>query len=576
MSLSTPERFSKGLCVGALFFATIASASEEPVGESCAACHGVIVDEYRATGMARAIEPLRHGEFEGLESVKDHDTGFSYELGESPGGFQITERWGVGDAEVSRVWPLLYAIGAGRLDRSYVASMGGMEWFAPLEVLSASGELKRHAALAPGHEISPGLRFTTGITNECLACHTDSPPAIDYPSNLHSPSWEPHGISCAACHAAGEEHALHRESKAAGDDPALALDELDLAGRISLCARCHLQGDARISLTGSRSLSAPGVDLLAEWAVYLPQRQDEDVAFVSQVERMLSSVCFTASLEAGAQPLECTTCHDPHRSLDDEAARALVRASCMSCHEAADEDCSRPKDVVTGRDCVDCHMPLVEVFDVGGVRIHDHEIAREPASTTSYSKIRVKHSRGGEVRRFSWPWKEAPPEDPGLEMMAALIAGGPERAQALVGETAGPQSRRLATYHHLRGVLLEARGELDEARRSYMRALILDPESGESSVNLSIVLGRMSRAPEGIAVLDELLERHPRAEGAWRNRSLLKNSLGDLRGFASDLEVAQTILPRAENARALAAISRRLGDESGAKLWEQRARLLSP
>ena len=180
------------------------------------------------------------------------------------------------------------------------------------------------------------------------------------------------------------------------------------------------------------------------------------------------------------------------------------------------------------------------------------------------------------MKRFSWPWEEAPTEDPGLEMMAALIAGGPERAQSLVGEAPGPESRRLATYHHLRGVLLEGRGELDEARRSYMRALLLDPESGESSVNLSMVLGRMSRALEGIAVLDELLERHPRAEGAWRNRSLLKNSLGDVRGFAEDLKMAHTILPRAENARALAAVSRRLGDETGAKTWERRARLLGP
>ena len=95
-------------------------------------------------------------------------------------------------------------------------------------------------------------------------------------------------------------------------------------------------------------------------------------------------------------------------------------------------------------------------------------------------------------------------------------------------------------------------------------------------MNLSIVLGRMSRAAEGIAILDELLERHPRAEGAWRNRSLLKNSLGDVRGFAEDLKTAHSILPRAENARALAAVSRRLGDESAARLWEQRAKLLSP
>jgi len=527
--------------------------------------------------MARAIERLAPGEFEGLSSVKDHDTGLSYALRESSEGFHIAESWGTANARVSRELPLLYAIGAGRLDRSYVALEGGMEWFAPLEVLSQSGEMKRHAALAPGHEIVPGLRFQTGITNECLACHTDSPPAISYPSNLHDSTWQPHGISCEACHAAGEEHAQHRAAEAKGEDPVVALQDLELAERISLCARCHLQGDARISLTGSRSLSAPGTDLLEEWAVYLPEEQDEDVAFVSQVERMLSSVCFTASLEGDARPLECTTCHDPHRSLDVPAERARVRASCMKCHEAADEDCSRPKDVVTERDCVGCHMPLVNVFDVSSVRIHDHEIARSPAPTKSYSKIRVKHSERGEVKRFAWPWKGgASEEDPGLEMMAALIAGGPQRAQGLVGEKPGSESRRLATYHHLRGVLLEGRGELDEARRSYMRALLLDPESGESSVNLSIVLERMSRAAEGIAILDELLERHPRAEGAWRNRSLLKNSIGDVRGFAEDLKTAQSILPRAENARALAAVSRRLGDESAARLWEQRAKLLSP
>ena len=86
----------------------------------------------------------------------------------------------------------------------------------------------------------------------------------------------------------------------------------------------------------------------------------------------------------------------------------------------------------------------------------------------------------------------------------------------------------------------------------------------------------MNRAQEGITRLDELLERHPQAEGAWRNRGLLKNSLGDVRGLASDLETAQAILPRAELARALAQISRRLGDESGASLWEQRASQLGP
>ena len=30
--------------------------SDEVIGASCVACHGVLVDEYRATGMARAVE----------------------------------------------------------------------------------------------------------------------------------------------------------------------------------------------------------------------------------------------------------------------------------------------------------------------------------------------------------------------------------------------------------------------------------------------------------------------------------------------------------------------------------------
>jgi len=549
---------------------------DDRIGASCAACHGVLVDEYRATGMARAVEPLRQDEFAGLTRIEDHDSGFSYEFMDGSSGTRIVESWGEGREEGSRSVPLLYAIGAGRLDRSYVAQVGGMEWFAPLEVVSDHEDVERHAALAPGHEMVPGMRFTTPITNECLACHTDSPPAIDYPANLHSAGWSPRGISCAACHAAGEEHARFRQVGGEGEDPALELGELDLAGRISLCARCHLQGDARISLSGSRALSRPGTDLLEEWAVYLPRRGDEDVAFVSQVERMLTSVCFTSSLSEGGRPLECNTCHDPHRSLDEEAERARVRGACMQCHEGGDDDCSRPNLRETSQDCVDCHMPLVGVFDVSAVKIHDHEISRSPASPQTYSQIRVKHARTGDVARFQWPWLELRTPDPGLEMMAALIAGGERRALERVDGEPGDESRKLSTYHHLRAVLLEGAGRLDEARKSYLRALVLEPDSGESTVNLAFLLGRMNRAHEGIARLDELLERHPQAEGAWRNRGLLKNSLGDVRGLASDLETAQSILPRAELARALAEIRRQLGDESGARIWEQRAKQLGP
>ena len=100
-------------------------------------------------------------------------------------------------------------------------------------------------------------------------------------------------------------------------------------------------------------------------------------------------------------------------------------------------------------------MPLVEVFDVSAVKIHDHKIARAPSAPESYPRIRVKHAKGGDVARFQWPWLEPHEVDPGLEMMAALIAGGERRALERVDAQPGEQSRRLPTYHHLRGVLLE-------------------------------------------------------------------------------------------------------------------------
>ena len=101
--------------------------------------------------------------------------------------------------------------------------------------------------------------------------------------------------------------------------------------------------------------------------------------------------------------------------------RVRVRAACMQCHEGGDEDCSRPSAPPTAKDCVECHMPLVEVFDVSAVKIHDHKIARAPSAPESYPRIRVKHAKGGDVARFQWPWLEPHKVDPGLEMMAALM-----------------------------------------------------------------------------------------------------------------------------------------------------------
>ena len=106
---------------------------------------------------------------------------------------------GTRDDGYRRELELAFAVGAGRLDRSYAVGRAGRLWFAPLEVLSAADDLPRRAALAPGHAVQSDLRFDSPIAEECLACHTDQLPPRSYPLNLapEGDHWTPRGISCA-------------------------------------------------------------------------------------------------------------------------------------------------------------------------------------------------------------------------------------------------------------------------------------------------------------------------------------------------------------------------------------------
>ncbi|MCB9916367.1 MAG: tetratricopeptide repeat protein [Planctomycetes bacterium] len=563
-----------------------AASAAELGAERCVDCHGAVVERYARSGMARALGPVRAADVAGLGRVSDDEAGLAYRFDATGKRPRLVESWKVGEGEarytVQLASDLLFRVGAGHQDRSFAALRGRTMRFAPVEVLSAA-DGAAHAALAPGAMMRSGTRWQVPITVECLACHTGALPPLDYPHHLAPPpAWSPRGIGCDVCHGAAEAHADWREREAdgevlAGDDPLeLAAPQSDRA-RLSLCARCHLQGDARLALeNGRRGLSAPGVDHLEEWAVYLPATEDTDVAFVSQVERLARSRCFTASY--GARTLTCTTCHDPHGTLRDADERAAARRACLQCHGEAEPfggACAAPAEERAGRDCVDCHMPATRVFDVHGVEIRDHFVRVAP-EVHEPGPLRVKHCRDGLLARFAWPDSPPAAEDLGLELMAALAADQKPRARDLVDVPPGPVSARLATYHHLRGALLEELGRVSEAVDSYERALELDPDAAETRVNLGLLLGAVGRTEEGVAQLDRVLAAHPQAEGALRNRAILRQRLGDEEGFAADLRAAQRIAPRGLLARVLAEYHRRRGEEDEALGWELEARRLEP
>ena len=136
----------------------------------------------------------------------------------------------------------------------------------------------------------------------------------------------------------------------------------------------------------------------------------------------------------------------------------------------------------------------------------------------------------------------------------------------------GALSKSLPMYHHLRATLFERASRFEPAIASYGEALRIDPQQAESTVNLAPLLGLVVRDSEGLTRLDAVIRDHPRAEGALRNRALLRLKAGNANGFAADLQAAQAIFPRAANAAALAQywtnrgmgdLGRAWGDEVG-------------
>ncbi len=591
--------------------ATLAPPYEGPpqvgAAESCAECHASHVEDWSRTAMARTLEPTSAAELRGLGSAVD-GAGFRYTFvpgTEAASSTLVETRDDTPEHALGAT--VLFGIGSGTRDRSYAVAHGAGVWFAPVEVLPTGGG--REVALAPHAAMHAGSRFSSPITSECLGCHTESLPAPDFPLNVRDPEWTARGISCAACHGDSDAHASWQRAddggSAVGADPLVYHGKLGRWQRLSVCAACHLQGDARLVLNlGELGPPAPGGNLLAQRALFVAREPNDDVGFVSQVERLTRSRCFLES------QMTCETCHDPHKSLSQSGERERVRAACLQCHEPdpnmptrlgsapSASRCSRPQDTtiethsvqrqITARqDCVTCHLPRTGVFDVAGVTIHDHYIRRDVSGARGPSldaELRFPESPSGDWKRFEWPGQPAPAhlDDPGLWLMAYVTGGHLERADALVDREPGPVARRLPMYHHLRAGRLEAMGRTGDAVTAYERALALEPsgaitpDTAPSATNLGLLLGNLGRQDEGVALLERVIERFPLAEGALRNRGVLRAGAGDLRGARADLERAFEALPSAAVANSLAKLCAAQGDPNGAQTWRATGARLDP
>ncbi|MDQ6699706.1 MAG: hypothetical protein M3Z36_05935, partial [Acidobacteriota bacterium] len=251
--------------------------------EACAPCHGEISEAYRHTPMARSSGAVEGGVRPG--SFRHAESGTTYEI---TGDGVIGER------------KLTYFIGSGEAGRSYLYSFAGSLFQAPITWYSQ----KNVWDMSPGYEHDRNPLWNRAVTPNCLFCHASQVRPIYGTENRYAePPFLQHGVGCERCHGPGSEHGKGRGRMV---NPS----KLAASRRDSICAQCHLSGEARVEKAGKTISMFRAGDSLGDFASYFvfPDGQKAGIKATGYVERLAQSRCKQVSGES----MWCGSCHDPH------------------------------------------------------------------------------------------------------------------------------------------------------------------------------------------------------------------------------------------------------------------------
>jgi hypothetical protein len=227
-----------------------------------------------------------------------------------------------------------WAFGAGLQAITFVTRIGrdsyredGLSWYRSLNGY----------AITPGQHDEKGIVFRTfdpaARILTCFACHSTGPVTVGKDEEVI-----PHelGVRCEVCHGPGAAH-VHDPAHNRLRTPA----QLSAVAMNRFCGQCH------------RTDNESGEEL----ADLRDPRNARD-----QTLRLAASACFLRSNGR----LNCITCHDPHRQLEQSASRYDSR--CRTCH--ANPAHRQP---VSAQACVTCHMPTIP--DGPNLAFANHRIA---------------------------------------------------------------------------------------------------------------------------------------------------------------------------------------------------------
>jgi predicted CXXCH cytochrome family protein len=277
--------------------------------------------------------------------------------------------------------------------------------------------------------------------------------------------------------------------------------------RDSICAQCHLAGEARIARAHVPAFRPS--DRLADSLVVFVWSAEPDMNVTSHFETLNESAC----KKAVGDRLWCGTCHDPHRAPAAAEKAAFYRARCLQCHQAS--QCSR------GADCAGCHMPKAPVRDIQHAAYTDHAI-RKPGHPA--------HARAAAPRKLV-PFDGAAAGDREFGLAYAAILGFEKQARDRLERAPQDDAEVLA---HL-AYLYESAGNPSKAAPLYAKALQLDPSQVAAAVNLGNVYIKTGQAPQAIRLWQSALERSPGLESVRLALAVALFRSGDSTGGTENL-----------------------------------------
>jgi len=489
----------------------------------CAKCHQAIARSYAQTPMAASSGVVGDDVVEG--GFRHNSSGVSYRILRENGAVWLEYERGdevpAGERLRGRR-KLQYFIGSNAAGRSFLSMIDRFLYQAPVTWYAQS----RRWDVSPGYETDREMRLNRPIEANCLYCHaSQSQPIYGTQNRYLDPPFTQPGIGCERCHGPGS---LHAQGLAAMINPA----RLDAASRDSVCAQCHLSGEARVERAGKRlAFYRPG-DLLSDYVSYFVFEESQKLGLKanSHVENLAQSVCKKQSGER----MSCLSCHDPHSVPAQRERATYFREKCFACHQL--EALPANESHNQKADCAVCHMPKSRVVDGGHGVLTDHRIPRAPGepqhiATAAGHKLVSFPGFTTDARMLGLAYAEVAlrSNDQFHQREALLLLSDALPRHAMEPELL----TRLAFIH-------EARNETEQALKLYEAALRAEPHHTPQFVMAAVNAGRIYAArgemERAIALWHDALARNPALSEAAFNMALALQLQGNRKKAGEALE----------------------------------------